>query len=673
VTEPARRRRARPARADTTAAPTRPNKPVSAAATAGLLPDLPADHPRLGDRPLETAPAGEGALDRPIALPGVTVEAALYTLIGALSLLLRFWQLGEMPLSPDETRTAVAALPGGGASLHEAGALLEVGTRAIFAVAGATDATARFLPALLGGLLPLTLLWGRPLIGRGPAAIAALLLALSPLQLDQSRAASPGAIASTITLALAFVAFRYARERKPWQLFAGALLLALGLTAGTPAFAGLIALTFTGAALLIRQGRRGHLPTDGDAAIAAIAPVNGHRADAEIPQVDAVQVSPLSEREQLTRAGLIFIATLGVVATGALTSPNAVHDGLFAPMGGFLASLTSGQSSGQLWRGPLTLIAYESLALVFGAIGAFAIWRRGSRFELFLTGWALLALVSAFSAPARGTMLLAAAIVPLTLLAASIIDKLLTTVWQRSWREYGIAIGALTWGTSLVLLGWGHVSLPDPIGVRYVAPVLAGIVGQAGANDAALRLIVGLPAILLIGAILWLWRREPGPGRPALYLGAGTLLWMFALHSGWNLAYQAVDNVAELPRIEQSSVDARTLGKDVNAVLQVLTINRKDRDVVADESLRYPLAWYVPDDVRGSPVRFGGPVASPAVLITAPDAKPPSARYTGQRYRVSSRADLWFENAAQLWRWLIYRENPHAADGTDAMVFVRAQ
>jgi hypothetical protein len=95
--------------------------------------------------------------------------------------------------------------------------------------------------------------------------------------------------------------------------------------------------------------------------------------------------------------------------------------------------------------------------------------------------------------------------------------------------------------------------------------------------------------------------------------------------------------------------------------------------VLVDESLRYPLAWYVPDDVRGAPVRFGGVAGTPAILIVKPGTEPPNSRYSGQRYRVSSSADLWFENAAQLWRWLIYRENPHAANGTDAMVFVRAQ
>jgi 4-amino-4-deoxy-L-arabinose transferase-like glycosyltransferase len=692
VTEPIKPRRSRAARSGVATAP-----PPADVAAVEPLPIL------ATDLPLGSGPVGDAALDRRLTLPGVTLEAALYALLAFLSLLLRFWQLGEMPLSPEESRTAVAALAGVDAprSAGEAGALLEMGNRLVFALAGATDASARFLPALIGGLLPLTLVWGRPLIGRGPAAIAAVLLALSPLQLDQSRAVSPGGIASTITLALAFVLFRYAGERRPWQLFAGALLLALGLTAGTPAFAGLLALGLTGLAALLQLGRRGRLPGDVEAAVAAVAPANGHVAAAAVPHgvgraaedegrphpdplpegegdggraLPEGEGAPLTGREQVARAGLIFLVTLAVVATGALTSPNALHQGLFAPLGAFLSSLAAGQSTGQLWRGPLTLLAYEPFALVLGAVGTFRAWRRGSRFELFLTVWLLLGLVAAFAAPQRSTALLAAAIVPATLLAARIVHRLVLALWQRGWLDYGIALGVLTWGVSLVLLGWGHASLPDPIGVRYVAPSLAGIVGQAGANDAALRVIAGLPALLLIGAVLWLWRREPAVGRPALALAAATVLWMGTLHAGWNLAYQAIDNVAELPRMEQSSVDARTLGHDVNDVLQVLSINRRDqRDVLVDESLRYPLAWYVPDDVRGAPVRFGGVAGTPALLIVKPGTEPPSNRYSGQRYRVSSSADLWFENAAQLWRWLIYRENPHGANGTDAMVFVRAQ
>jgi hypothetical protein len=214
------------------------------------------------------------------------------------------------------------------------------------------------------------------------------------------------------------------------------------------------------------------------------------------------------------------------------------------------------------------------------------------------------------------------------------------------------------------------VSLPDPIGVRYVGAALAPLLGQPAAADVATRLILLLPVVVFLGAVGYLWQRFGPSGRPALALAAATVLWLGGLHAGWNLAYQAVDNVAELPRMEQTSVDARALRGDADQVLQVLTINRKERSIEIDESLRYPLAWYV----RGATVTFEArPGGTPALLIVPADVKAPSRRYAGQRYRVSSTVDLWFDNPSQLWRWLIYRESPRAAVGTDVMLYVLAQ
>jgi hypothetical protein len=372
------------------------------------------------------------------------------------------------------------------------------------------------------------------------------------------------------------------------------------------------------------------------------------------------------------RAVAIFAITLGVVVTGALTRPIGVAQGLFAPLGAFLDALAVGGAGehGPLWRGPLTLLAYEPFALVLGAVGAVAAWRRGRPFERFLGLWLLLGLAAGFASPERGPMLLAAAVVPATLLGALVVHRLAMAVWSDGWTRYGAALAVLGWGASLVLLGFGHVSLPDPIGVRYAAAALSPLVGAAGAAEAATRLIAILPLALFLGAVAYLWGRHGRAGRPALALAGATVLWLAAMHAGWNLAYQAVDNVAELPRPEQTSVDARALRRDLDQVLQVLTINRKERSVAVDDGLRYPLAWYVRGDTVAFEPRPGG---SPAVLVVPADVKAPSGRYAGQRYRVSSTVDLGFENAAQLWRWLIYRESPRAAVGQDAMLYVRAQ
>ena len=662
MTEPTRTRRIR-RRAPAPAA--RP------APVAEPLPPLPTDVPLVGGLPLGSGELGPAELARRLTLPGVSLEAAFYAVLTLVALGLRFWRLADMPLSPSETRSALASLglaPGGAPG--ESGALLELGNALVFALAGATDATARFLPALIGGLLPLTLLWGRRLIGRGPAAIAAALMALSPLQLDQSRAVSPGAIASTVTLALAFAVFGYAAQRRPSQLFWAAFVLALALAAGTPAFAALLALALIGLTELRRRSGPGRLPRDLSAALEALAPSNGHRPEERMAMRSPHPGAPLEGSALVLRAVAIFAITLGVVATGALTRPIAVDQGLFAPLGAFLDALAVGGASGPLWRGPLTLLAYEPFALFFGLVGAVVAWRRGRPFGRFLGLWLLLGALAGFASPERSTMLLAAAVVPATLLAALVVHRLAMAVWRDGWLDYLVALGLLVWAASLVLLGLGHVSLPDPIGVRYVGAALTPLVGPAAATDLAVRLIALLPLLILLGALVYLWRRRGPAGRPALGLAAATVLWLASVHAGWNLAYQAVDKVAELPRTEQTSVDVRALRDDADEVRQVLTINRKERTVAIDDGLRYPLAWYL----RGDSVAFAPrPGGTPSLLVLPADAKAPGGRYAGQRYRVTSRSDLWFENAAQLWRWLIYREAPRAAVGQDAVLYVRAQ
>jgi hypothetical protein len=153
-------------------------------------------------------------------------------------------------------------------------------------------------------------------------------------------------------------------------------------------------------------------------------------------------------------------------------------------------------------------------------------------------------------------------------------------------------------------------------------------------------------------------------------LAVATVLAIATLHAGWNLAYQVVGQTAELPHREQTVVDVRTLAGDVDEVSQVLTINRKDKTLVILESLRYPLAWYL----RGDNVRLEPrPAGAPAMLILPVDDKPPAGRYSGQRYGVVARGELALANAAQLWRWLVYRETSAPTQGVDVNLFVRAQ
>src|SRR3990170_3670262 len=118
----------------------------------------------------------------PAAVSWLTVERALWGGVLLLAATLRFWDLGGLPLQVGEAARALTSwrmVQGQGAGAVE-GPLLIYGNALIFLIFGASDASARVLPALAGTVmigLPSLL---REQIGRRGALLAALLLAISP-------------------------------------------------------------------------------------------------------------------------------------------------------------------------------------------------------------------------------------------------------------------------------------------------------------------------------------------------------------------------------------------------------------------------------------------------------------------------------------------------------------
>ncbi|HEY3107594.1 MAG TPA: hypothetical protein VGL23_02515 [Chloroflexota bacterium] len=622
-------------------------------------PPIAAELPVVGGLPLGVGAEPSPRLARPFVVPGLSVEAAAYALLLLVSLLLRFWQLGERPLDPAETRTALASLEvaRGGRFPSDAGALLGFGDALLFAVAGATDAGARFLPALLGGLIPLALLPARRQLGRATALLAATFLTFSPLLIDQARVVGSAAIAATLATALVFTLFGYAARRRPRQLYWGALLLAGALTAGASAFSTLAALLTFGLYELARAGAG--LPADLDAALVALAPANGHAPGQPLPEA-----ARSHQRERVLTAIGLCLGALALIGTGAMIDPSGIGEGLFAPVGAWLSAFGPGGRQLPLWSVPLSLVAYEPLALVFGALGALLALRAPRPLDRFLVWWLVVALAVAIASPDRSAALLAPALLPAYVLAAAAVRRLLERVWPGQRLAYLVGLAVLLWGGALLIVGWGQATLTDAVGVRYIA-------ASAGLSEERVRQLVAvLPAAALAVALVYLWRRFGPAGRPALGLAAATVLAAATLHAGWNLAYQVVGLTAELPHREQTVVDVRALADDVDEVSQVLTINRKDKTLVIHESLRYPLAWYL----RGDNVRFEPRAAgAPAMLILPVDDKPPAGRYSGQRYGVVARGEPAPETLAQLWRWLVYRETSAPTQGRDVNLFVRAQ
>jgi uncharacterized protein (TIGR03663 family) len=122
----------------------------------------------------------------------ITVEMALWGVVGILALVLRLVNLGTdaAPLAAHEAREAMLAwraVTGQGMPSTGYSPFLFTANSVLFALCGANDTLARIWPALLGSAFVLTPLFFRQRIGRVGVLAAGLYLAISPTALFASR------------------------------------------------------------------------------------------------------------------------------------------------------------------------------------------------------------------------------------------------------------------------------------------------------------------------------------------------------------------------------------------------------------------------------------------------------------------------------------------------------
>lgn len=177
----------------------------------------------------------------------ITIADSITAVIGLAAAIMRFVDLGKLPLSPAEAAEAWSVWqfwqPGGiGTAASPAYFSL---TSLLLPLLGDSDAIMRLVPALAGlivGLLPWLL---RRQLGVIGALTTSLLLAVSPIQAIISRTAGGDAIALIALLLIVIGWLRY--EDAPEQrwfmiIFAG---LAVGLTSSPLFYSGLVTLALT--------------------------------------------------------------------------------------------------------------------------------------------------------------------------------------------------------------------------------------------------------------------------------------------------------------------------------------------------------------------------------------------------------------------------------------------
>lgn len=172
-------------------------------------------------------------LDRLLAAElHLSVEAWLYVGLVLVAAVLRFTDLGSRALHHDESLHATYSwyFAQGRGYFHDPlmhGPLLFHITALVYLLFGASDATARFAPALFGTALVLVPLLLRPWLGRVGALAGATFLAFSPSLLYYSRFIRHDPFVIFFTLAITVCIFRYRASQWNGWLYVAALMLCL--------------------------------------------------------------------------------------------------------------------------------------------------------------------------------------------------------------------------------------------------------------------------------------------------------------------------------------------------------------------------------------------------------------------------------------------------------------
>jgi hypothetical protein len=574
----------------------------------------------------------------------VTVEGALYIVIGAVALALRLYNLGGAPLSNSEAHGALSAwryTMDLGTPLVPVSATWFLLTSIVFTFFGASEFWARFVPALAGTALVFAPCTFRRELGRGAALIASGLLALSPVLTMASRSAD-GATWAALSLWLIVVGWRWladADERLVADQRRGAVVAGLGLGLGLvsgPHFlsagtASLLALLFMGLARrsMISEISEGwsRLVTNGRwlllTAVAAFA---------------SVAMLPIGT-PGLTAAGAAFPAWLGGWTPTAesrlvylipqmlfVYEPSLVVLGL----GGLIFALVVGLQglSEQPWRNTVGLLGAASIgALLFG---------------LLYTGR------SAYDALWP--------VFPLAMLVGVVVAEVFGGAWFEGEPQIVGAQGAVLF----VMLVFAYLNVGGYArGIGVVTTINT-------AFDPApyLRLIIagGVIALGLFVTALFGAGWSPRSALRGMVMAVGAATLVGTIGAGWGLTQLRATSPLELWEPVTTAENIRLLKRSIEDIADRTVGNKTDLEVTV---LNDPvwndrdglLAWELRDFTQ---VKFvdtlGGDINSPVVITEASISDPKlGSSYVGQQFPVFGREQLQTPALERTVDWWLFR------------------
>ena len=494
-------------------------------------------------------------------------EVGLYALLVLVALVMRLWALDARAFHYDEGLHALYSwrLFTGLGYHHEPwmhGPFQFYGTWPIYWLFGASDYTARLLPAIFGTALVALPFFLRHHLGRWGALAIAILLTFSPLLLYYSRYARNDIYIAFWTLLLIVCMWRYFEERKARYLYVGAAALSFSfctkeVTYVTVGILALFLIIVSARELVARVRRRFDIK-----ALAAPAEYLILIGTLSLPLFSAfVQLIPGVELPggfhwaKLLTLVLFFVISLGIGLRwnwrrwliSALIFYGIfilLHTSFFTNASSGLASgfwgsvdywweQHAGARGGQPWYYYLVLLPiYEFLPLTFAFVGGIYYTIKGNLFSRFLVYWAALSLILYSYFGEKMPWLSLHIALPMILLGGTFIGRLPQAVDTKGAKAWAIRGGAV-----LVLL----------LLFSYTVHVAFQESYQKGDEPPQMLLYAGISSdVPPIAAQIEEMARETGEGRElAITIDAG----IFYNGPAWYLRdYKNIDFSINQPR-----------------------------------------------------------------------------------------------------------------------------
>lgn len=558
----------------------------------------------------------------------VTLENALWLLLGVAALGLRLVSLARWPLAEQEAALAYEAWRFVSGLPYDLGAaaaspLVFNLNALVFALFGASDGAARAAQAVAGTGLVLAPWLLRPLLGRGEALAMSFLLLLSPSLLFWSRQASGEIWGALFALLLVAGTARWLRWGASWDGLLAAFALGLGLASG-PSFWSVLA---AGALLLAWERWRPQRPTEGE--------------DTP-PLPDALPLPPLSY-------GIVALVAFVLAATGFLTNLQGLGAALMLPIQWITRLFGAG--SALVLPFFLVLLLYESLAVLVGVMGAVRLTERAPRWAAFGLLWAGITLLPATLTNSGWAAGMVVIVVPAALLASALVAD----IGRRVAAEGTVGVDGLLMvlGLGMLVYFWINLSsyLSAPQAVKLVS--MAVPVVALGLTSFLLALSYGNEA-----------------ARRGLGLTILMLLAIVSLSSAWGLSVVRGADPREPLVVQPSDPNLRTGA----AQLAQISIERY-RDPAAiplgiERNLGYAPRWYFRNFKTMTLVDGPSPSVPEAALLASEFAPRPGD--IGQRIWLRQRWEwpLAQAPATDLVRWLKLREHRQGLVTDSAVLFV---